>query len=52
MLAAAHRQGIVHRDIKPDNVFLHNDGGREVVKVVDFGIAKFFAGPLSTGATP
>src|SRR5262249_37832929 len=42
VLGAAHRQGILHRDIKPDNVFLHHVGGAEVVKVVDFGIAKFF----------
>ena len=39
-LAAAHRAGIVHRDIKPGNVFLHQAGGQEVPKVLDFGIAK------------
>jgi serine/threonine-protein kinase len=36
----AHSANIVHRDLKPDNVFLVNEDGHEVVKVLDFGIAK------------
>ena len=39
-LAAAHAAGIVHRDIKPSNVFLHLAAAGEVVKLLDFGIAK------------
>ena len=39
-LAAAHARNIIHRDIKPDNVFVLTREAGEFVKVVDFGIAK------------
>jgi tRNA A-37 threonylcarbamoyl transferase component Bud32 len=40
VLAEAHRANIIHRDIKPSNIFLHQSTAGEIVKVVDFGIAK------------
>ena len=44
-LMKAHAAGIVHRDLKPENIFLTKgeDGGEEIAKILDFGLAKFYA---------
>jgi len=43
-LRHAHEKSVVHRDIKPDNIFLARKDGDVVVKILDFGIAKLVAG--------
>nr|WP_189832219.1 serine/threonine-protein kinase [Streptomyces zaomyceticus] len=47
-LAAAHRQGVVHRDIKPGNLLVDADG---TVKLADFGIARFVDDPSAALTT-
>ena len=40
-VGAAHFRGLVHRDLKPENIFLVRAGTAEIIKITDFGVAKF-----------
>lgn len=56
-LAAAHDLGIVHRDLKPDNICVMSSRGRNLVKVLDFGLARVvgqgrLTRPNTTQGTP
>jgi serine/threonine-protein kinase len=51
-LEEAHAMGVVHRDLKPDNLFLTRVGSdQDFVKVLDFGLAKLTDGEQTTGIT-
>ncbi|MBL8151952.1 MAG: serine/threonine protein kinase, partial [Blastocatellia bacterium] len=39
-ISAAHRAGVIHRDLKPDNIMIEMVDGHEMARVLDFGIAK------------
>ncbi|MCB9525783.1 MAG: protein kinase [Myxococcales bacterium] len=52
-LVEAHGRGIIHRDLKPANIFLQRVGDRDVVKVLDFGVAQVADHRVTTtGRTP
>jgi len=43
----AHQKGIIHRDIKPSNILVSMENDRSIPKIIDFGVAKAIAQPLT-----
>ena len=46
----AHQKGIIHRDLKPANILVTEDAGKPIPKIIDFGVAKATAQPLTERA--
>ena len=46
----AHQKGIIHRDIKPSNIIVSAEGDNAIPKIIDFGVAKAIAQPLTERA--
>ncbi len=47
-LTTMHKASLIHRDLKPDNIMIARDGRRDIVKLVDFGLAKDVSADVRT----